>query len=581
MHKTKSKVSVSDQFINDDQQVIKDQHEIATKFNEYFGNIGPNLAKKIQGTHQTFKSYMDHRCPNSVFLDAILESEVLTEIKLLNANTASGLDEVSPKVVKAIADYIVKPLTHIFNLSFLSGIIPNALKIARVTPVYKANSKENFANYRPISVLPCFSKILEKLMYKRAITFLNKNNILSNNQYGFRAGHSTQQVVIELVDKLSQAIERNEYTVGLFLDLSKAFDTVNHHILLEKLEHYGFRGVALEWFKNYLTNRKQMVNYKSVNSDTLVVSCGVPQGSVLGPLLFLIYVNDISQSSSLLSFLLFADDTNLFFSHKDIKILGKTVNEELCKVANWLACNKLSLNVKKTHFMIFKAKNKKMNLDLNIKIGNEIIERVNTNFLGLIIDDDLSWKHHIIKVTSKISKLCGIMVRARHYLPIRTLRTVYNAMVYPYLSYCNVVWASTYPSRLDALYKVQKKILRIITFSKYQQESRQLFVSLQLLNIYELNSHQIGLFMYSYTKGSLPSAFSNYFSMNNSIHEHYTRSSEKLHMKFTRTNYGRFSIKYKGPMIWNTLPDVLKNIKSLQMFRKELKTFVLNQNIDY
>jgi len=196
--------------------VIKDQYEIATKFNEYFVNIGPNLAKKIQDIHQTFKSYMDHRCPNSVFLDAILENEVLNEIKLLNASTASGLDDVSPKVVKAIANYSVKPLTHIFNLSFLTGIIPNALKIARVTPVYKANSKENFSNYRPISVLPCFSKVLEKLMYKREITFLSKNNILSNNQYGFRAGHSTQQVVIELVDKISQAIERNEYTVGLF-----------------------------------------------------------------------------------------------------------------------------------------------------------------------------------------------------------------------------------------------------------------------------------------------------------------------------------------------------------------------------
>ena len=198
--------------------MIKDQYEIATKFNEYFVNIGPNLAKKIQDIHQTFKSYMDHRCPNSVFLDAILENEVLNEIKLLNASTASGLDDVSPKVVKAIANYSVKPLTHIFNLSFLTGIIPNALKIARVTSVYKANSKEKFSNFRPISVLRCFSKVLEKLMYmyKRAITFLNKNNILSNNQYGFRAGHSTQQVVIELVDKISQAIERNEYTVGLF-----------------------------------------------------------------------------------------------------------------------------------------------------------------------------------------------------------------------------------------------------------------------------------------------------------------------------------------------------------------------------
>ena len=190
-----------------------------------------SLYAGVYGTHQTYKSYVDHRCPNSVFLDAILENEVLNEIKLLKACTASSLDDVSPKVVRAIANYIVKPLTHIFNLSFLTGIIPNALKIACVTPVYKANSKENFSNYRPISVLPCFSKILEKLMHKRAITFLNKNNILSNNQYGFRAGPLTQQVVIELVDKISQAIERKEYTVGLFLDLSKAFDTVNHHIL--------------------------------------------------------------------------------------------------------------------------------------------------------------------------------------------------------------------------------------------------------------------------------------------------------------------------------------------------------------
>ena len=252
--------------------------------------------------------------------------------------------------------------------------------------------------------------------------------------FGYRKNHSTEQAITEITDNLKASIDSNFVSCGLFLDFSKAFDTVNHHILLGKLEHYGFRGVALKWFKNYLTNRKQMVNYKSVNSDTLVVSCGVPQGSVLGPLLFLIYVNGISQTSSLLSFLLFAGDTNLFFSHKDIKMLGKIVNQELCKVANWLACNKFSLNVKKTHFMTFKAKNKKMNLDLNIKIGNKIIERVhNTNFLGLTIDNDLSWKHHIIKVTSKISKLCGIMVRARHNLPIRTLRTVYNALVYPYL----------------------------------------------------------------------------------------------------------------------------------------------------
>ena len=268
-------------------------------------------------------------------------------------------------------------------------------------------------------------------MYKRAIKSIDKHNILSANQYGFRAGHSTQHVVIELIDKISQAIDNNEFTIGIFLDLSKAFDTVNHDILLNKLEHYGFRGTAMQWFRNYLTNRKQIVKYKSSESKSSTTTCGVPQGSVLGPLLFLLYVNDISESSNLLSFLLFADDTNLFYSHSDPKMLNQIVNQELWKVSNWLTANKLSLNVK-SHSIIFKAKNKRGKYTTNIRIKDQKIEQVtNTNFLGVNIDQNLSWKYHIKNVATKISKLTGIMARARHHLPLKTL---YSAMVYPYLS---------------------------------------------------------------------------------------------------------------------------------------------------
>ena len=224
---------------------------------------------------------------------------------------------------------------------------------------------------------------------------------------------------------------------------------------------------------------------------------------------------------------------NKFKNHLTIETLSDTANHELCKVANWLAANKLSLNVKKTHFVIYKAKNKKMSNNITINIGNQSIEQVNnTNFVGLNIDQDLSLKHHIKEVTSKTSKLSGIMIRARRHLPLKTLQMIYNALVYPYLTYCNVVWANTYPSRLEGIHKVQKKIVRIITFSKYLQETRPIFLSLGLLTIYELNTYLLALFMYSYFSGNLPSVFTDYFTTNNTIHMHNTRSVNSLYRKF-------------------------------------------------
>ena len=207
-------------------------------------------------------------------------------------------------------------------------------------------------------------------MYKRLINFLNKHDILNEHQYGFRKGRSTDMALIELTDKISRAIENNEYTLGIFLDLSKAFDTVNHEILLKKLNFYGIRGTALDWFERYLTNRKQTVKSNDVKSVPQTITCGVPQGSVLGPLLFLIYINDIHKSSSYFSFILFADDTNLFSSGKNLKMLCKRANIELQKVSIWLKANKLTLNVTKTQYIIFKSRKKKLNKNIDIKLDN-------------------------------------------------------------------------------------------------------------------------------------------------------------------------------------------------------------------
>ena len=233
------------------------------------------------------------------------------------------------------------------------------MKIARVIPLFKSGDKSTFTNYRPISILPAFSKILERIVYNRILSYLNERNILSDSQFGFRKNHSTEYALSILYDRLSNAIDNNEYTAGIFLDLSKAFDTVNHQILLEKLNHYAIRGVAHSWISSYLSNRKQFVQYDSVCSAHSVISCGVPQGSILGPLLFLIYINDLCNVSKVLDFILFADDTNIFFSHRNEDYLQNTLNVELDNVTNWCQANRLSINIKKSKFMIFKPRQKK------------------------------------------------------------------------------------------------------------------------------------------------------------------------------------------------------------------------------
>ena len=220
-----------------------------------------------------------------------------------------------------------------------NGVVLEQLKIAKVIPMYKKEDVEVFSNYRPVSVLPCFSKISERLMFNRCMDYIDKNSILNEKQFGFRTNHSTYIAIIELVDKVVSAVERNESTLGIFLDLSKAFGTIDHDILLYKLEYYGFRGIVLDWFKSYFI--KQFVRYQACDSEYKNIKCGVPQGSILGPLLFILYVNDITSATSLFEIILFADDTTLLYSHPDIATKINLINKELSEICNWFKANKI------------------------------------------------------------------------------------------------------------------------------------------------------------------------------------------------------------------------------------------------
>ena len=235
-------------------------------------------------------------------------------------------------IVKQSINFISSPLAHIVNLSIMHGIVPDQMKIARVVPIFEAGDKAIFSNYGPVSILPCFSKFLERIVHNRILNYLNDFHILCENQYGFRKNHSTTHALIDLYDKILSALDRKEHAVGVFFDLSKAFDTVNQEIIFDKLYHYGIRGLALDWVKCYFNERSQFVEYNGLRSTPHKIRCGVPQGSILGPLFFLLYINDLSNASNLDS-ILFADDTNLFISHKDPDFLISTLNCELIKLS--------------------------------------------------------------------------------------------------------------------------------------------------------------------------------------------------------------------------------------------------------
>ena len=431
--------SINSRFrVND--KIVSDKKAISDGFNSFFVNVGPDLAKNIPLTKKSCTEFLTNRNSNSMFLHPVTEEEIKSVIKNLKISSP-GWGSVSPVVLKDTYEYIVMPLTYVFNLSLLKGVVPVELKAAKVIPLFKSGDKMQLSNYRPVSVLPLFSKILERIMYSRLLSFVNSNTILYAFQFGFRAGHSPELALLYLVDKISNALEEVEYVLGLFLDFSKVFDTVNHDILFSKLEFYGIRGLALDWFRSYLTTRSQYVEYNGTSSSYKNITCGVPQGSILGPLLFLIYINDLASVSKKFFSVFFADDSNLFISGKNPDRLVEEMNKEKVYVTEWLKANKLSLNLNKTHFIIFRKPRSKIKLNTELIIDGVKIDCTrNTKFLGVMIDQHLNFFDHIQYIKCKVSRGVGVLYKCRKYLKQSTLIALYYAFVYPYFTYCLTVW---------------------------------------------------------------------------------------------------------------------------------------------
>ncbi len=348
-------------------RILSNSLDVATKFNEYFSNIASNLKSQIASRRTFdpggFQEFLRDPVSSSIYLRSVESNEIYTIINKLK-NKATLDTKIEPLKIANNNHKFTVTLAKVISSSFDQGIFPQSLKIARVVPIYKEGSKTEVSNYRPISLLSSFSKIYEKLMHKRVLDFVDSNGSLFEMQYGFRPGRSCEHALLNAQNTILDSLSKNQISLLLLIDFSKAFDLVEHSILLKKLEHLGIRGIAQEWFKSYLKDREQFVTIDGVDSLTKSMEYGVPQGSILGPLLFIIYINDLPNISEIAKFILYADDANIFISGSDIDEVQKKVESVCAILLNWVDVNGLVLNLKKTQYIIFSRRTVHMNHDL-------------------------------------------------------------------------------------------------------------------------------------------------------------------------------------------------------------------------
>ena len=558
-------------------EIFTDHEVIASNFNKYFVNVGSELASKLHNTsNKQFTDYFSTSTLNSLFLSPTDENQVMNIIKMMNSGKSPGDDGLSSNVMKLIINEIADPLVYIINKSLETGIVPQKLKIAKIIPVFKKGDNTIFSNYRPISLLSIISKLLEKIVAQQLTSFFTKYKLLNLQQFGFRSHFSTELALALLIEKISKKLETKDYTIGVFLDLSKAFDTVNHDILLKKLELYGIRGIALNWFRNYLTNRQQYVIYEETKSELETITNGVPQGSVLGPILFIIYINDIDMSTPFFEYIMFADDTNAFSAHKSLDFLVTNTNTELNKLSEWLTVNKLSLNVQKTNYMLIKPRQRQVDRDVLVELSGYPLTRVDdVKFLGVMLSSSLSWSSHIKSIRGKLARNVGVLSRLQNILSESSLRLLYGTLILPYLNYCLLNWGNAPQCHLNSLIVLQKKAVRIITHSSPLSHSNPLFKKIGVLPLSMLYQHKLGMFMFKYVNKLLPDVFNNLLMTNANVHNYDTRTVCDFRVNFSRLVCSIDSVCHQGPLFWNTLPDSLKDIKSLSLFKSKLKKYLL------
>lgn len=523
--------------------------ELANIFVNYFANVTEDSLLNHFGKSRSNNCTLPSMLSNTFFFSPVTSDEVKSIVVSLKNKKSSGIDNISTKILKSAISSISEHLAHLINLSVTSGKFPCSLKAAMVIPIYKKNDPEDISNYRPISILSVFSKVTEKIVYNRIYEFLSKFKILSECQHGFRTGKSTQSAAVSLTEFIYSNLDAGKKVAGLFFDLSRAFDSINFKFINSKLYNLGFRGIFLDWIDDYLSNRKILVRIGNCFSGEKNLNFGIPQGSVLGPLLFLLFINDMPQHIDAKHIVLFADDTSIAVTANTYEELVLSINRIMKCFNNWCTQNGLISNMSKTeciHFTLHSNANT-IRIDVN---ETTLVSTVCSKFLGIYVDQHLRWTDHVDKLSTKLNKTKYAISRLKSEIPLDSLLTVYYSLVYSHLSYNVILWG--YSVNSSRIFIAQKRIVRTMFNLPPRESCRPYFIFHKILTFPCIYILRCLLFI----KNNIA-----HLRKNSSFHNYGTRNANFLSIPTHKTTKYKESPTYQGIRFYNHLPQNIQNLE--------------------
>ena len=550
--------------------------------NDFFTNVGAKIQEevKLDSDPKKFRAYLPdisniNPKPCLSHFDPVSENEVTNYIKSIPIDKSIS-DIVPLKIIRQILPSIIKPLTHIINLSLSTGTMPNLCKIAVVTPIHKEGNPADPGNYRPISILPILGKTVEFFVNNQLTQYLDEKGLISKNQYGFRKDHSTTYLMLDLFDEIYTSKSKHKHPAIVFLDIKKAFDTVSHKILLEKLRHYGIEGIALRWFESFLSDRMQKTKIGNKISQLNRITSGVPQGSILGPALFCIFINDLPMACKNSTPYLFADDGALYFENVNRKDY-LNIKQEMISVFAWLQANGLALNNQKTRFIVFDSN--PVEDALLVPVRNDltlvICECKSQKYLGLIVDNKLTFYDHIEYIKKKVSKRIGALYRSKSLLPLKFRKMFANALMLPQFDYLDIIWCKTSQYKLKELDILYKKVAKIALDVSIRESSIEVYKNMAWLPLHLRRQLHLTTYMYRIVNEFCPQHFIGKFTYISGG----SRDGNNCNL-YTKKCKSHKEFYYLGAKAWNILSQSLRSCESVKSFSYTYKKALLENFIN-